>query len=196
MNSKRQSVEKTVLDVRSSMLSLGSSLELLAFEVVNSERHFGAIGGALGSRGTKMVRSEKFLGASVLAGMTLAVVASGAVQFVAHARAAPGTARVDIAAERIGGAFASLQEIDIDSGIATTATRASKGDLAIRADCAAATWPNVDRSCLSKADGSPALYVRTITIGYQTGQNATVLLRVPGAVAERGLRISRPVSFQ
>ena len=45
-----------------------------------------------------MVRSEKFLAASVLTGITLAVVASAAVQFVAQARAAPGTTRVDIAA--------------------------------------------------------------------------------------------------
>jgi len=144
-----------------------------------------------------MVRSEKFLAASVLTGITLAVVASAAVQFVAQARAAPGTTRVDTAAERIGGAFVSLKEINIDSAIAAGATRPSKGDLAIRADCAAATWPNVDRSCLSKADGSPAPYVRTITIGYQTGPNATVLLRVPAAAAERGpLRIPHPVSFQ
>jgi hypothetical protein len=140
-----------------------------------------------------VVRSEKFLGASMLTGMTLAVVAAAAVQFIAQARAAPGTARVDI----IGGAFASLQEINIDSAIATTATRASKGDLAVPADCASATWPNVDRSCLSKADGSPAPYVRTVTIGYQSGSNATVLLRVPAAVAARGLlRIPLPVSPQ
>ena len=84
-----------------------------------------------------MVRSEKFLAASVLTGMTLAVVASAAVQFIAQARAAPGTTRVDIAAERIGGAFASLQEINIDSAIATAATRAVEGRSRYPADCAA-----------------------------------------------------------
>ncbi len=145
-----------------------------------------------------MVRSEKFLAASVLTGMTLAVVAAAAVPFIAQARAAPGITRVDIiAAERIGGAFASLQETNVDPAIATAATRASKGDLAIPADCASATWPNIDRSCLSTADGSPAPYVRTITVGYQTGSNTTVLLRVPAAVAARGLlRIPLPVSLQ
>ena len=145
-----------------------------------------------------MMISAKFLAASVLTGMTLAVVAAAAVPFIAQARAAPGTTRVDIiAAERIGGAFASLQETEIDPTTATTAAHPSKGDLVIPADCAAATWPNVDRSCLSTADGSPAPYVRTITIGYQTGSNTTVLLRVPAAVAARGLlRIPLPVSLQ
>jgi hypothetical protein len=90
-----------------------------------------------------------------------------------------------------------LLETNINPAIATTATRASKGDLAIPADCASATWPNIDRSCLLKADGSPAPYVRTVTIGYQTGANSTVLLRVPAAVAERGSpRIFLPASLQ
>ena len=144
-----------------------------------------------------MIRSTKFLTAAVLTGTTLAVVASVAVPFIAQARAATGTTRVDIAAERIEGAFASLQQTNVDPTTATAATRTAKGDLAIPAGCAGTTWPNIDRSCLSTADGSPAPYVRTITIGYQTGPKTTVLLRVPAAFAERGLlRIPRSASFQ
>ena len=144
-----------------------------------------------------MMRSAKFLAAALLTGLTLVVVASDAAPSNAQARAATAATRVDVAAEQIGGAFASLRETNINPAIATAATRASKGDLAIPADCASATWPNIDRSCLSTADGSPAPYVRTVTIGYQTGANSPVLLRVPAAVAERGSpRILLPVSLQ
>lgn len=132
---------------------------------------------------------------SVLAiSLPLAIAAAPAAPFNASAAVAPGVTSVDVVAERIGGAFASLPKTSVERADAVILS--PKGDRRRTSDCASATWPNIDTACLSTADGSPAPHVRTITIGYQTGQNATVLLRVPGAVAERSLRISRPVSFQ
>jgi hypothetical protein len=89
-----------------------------------------------------------------------------------------------IAADRIGRAFASLSETAIDPAIAAAAARAPKGDFAPA--CANAVWPDIEAACLATADGRPARHVRTVTIGYQAGDNATVLVRMPLAeIAER-----------
>lgn len=92
-----------------------------------------------------------------------------------------------VASERIDGAFASLSMVNVgpaDAAIATPTT--PKGDLPRLPVCASSTWPNVDASCLSTTDGSPASRVRSITTGYQSGINTTVLTRIPGAaVAQR-----------
>ena len=87
----------------------------------------------------------------------------------------------DDAAARIGGAFASLPQTRAEQASADTVTLPPRGERQRTSDCASATWPNINTSCLSTADGSPAPYVRTITIGYQAGANTTLLLRFPGA---------------
>jgi hypothetical protein len=88
------------------------------------------------------------------------------------------------AGDRIGRAFASLPEAVIDRGGAAAAARAPKGDFAPA--CASAVWPNIEAACLATADGRPASDVRTITIGYQVGDNTIVLVRIPAAeIAQR-----------
>ncbi|MGH6924643.1 MAG: hypothetical protein ACRED5_12975 [Propylenella sp.] len=98
--------------------------------------------------------------------------------------AAPLSANAD-AAERIDDAFASLSA-NVDPPGANAAIRSPKGDLPRPSGCASVIWPNIDASCLSTTDGSPAPNVRTITIGYRSGVNTTVLLHIPAAeVAQR-----------
>jgi hypothetical protein len=128
-----------------------------------------------------MIESRKFVAAAILAG--LALIVAGLVMSPSNmARAASGQSDADFIAERIGGAFATISETAADPAIKAAASQAQKGDL----DCANATWPNIDASCLKTADGQPAPRVRTITVGYQAGESTTVLLRVPAAeVAQR-----------
>ena len=132
-----------------------------------------------------MIQSRKFVAAAILLGLALIVAGLLAAPFNASARAA-SQAGVDVAADRIGGAFAAISEMQADPAITAAAARLSKGDLAAPAKCAGAVWPNIDASCLSTADGSSAPRVRTITIGYQADQNTTVLVRIPAAeIAQR-----------
>ncbi len=111
-------------------------------------------------------------GVLLLAAVTFAPFAPPAV--AAEPVIASG-AEINIAADRIGRAFASLSEAAVDPAIAADA-RAPKGDFAPA--CANAVWPNIEAACLVAADGSPAPVVRTITIGYQAGENTTVLVRI------------------
>jgi hypothetical protein len=118
--------------------------------------------------------------------LPLAIVTAPAASLSTNAAAAEGGIGVDMVAERIGGAFASLPQTSVERVGADAVTLPPKGGRQRTSDCAGATWPNIDASCLSTADGSPAPHVRTITIGYQAGANATVLLRFPNAdVAQR-----------
>jgi hypothetical protein len=127
-----------------------------------------------------MIQSRKFVAAAIILGIALIVAGLLAAPFNASARAA-SQAGSDIAADRIGAAFSAIPEkMRADPAIAAAAARLSKGNLA-PADCATAVWPNIDASCLSTADGSAAPRVRTITVGYQTGENTTVLVRIPSA---------------
>ncbi len=121
-----------------------------------------------------MIESRKFVAAAILTGLAM-IVAGLMLAPYGGAHAAAG--RTDVVAERIGGAFAVISETQSDAAIAATVTQAPKGDR--QASCAAATWPNIDASCLTTADGQPAPHVRTVTIGYQAGQNTTVLMRIP-----------------
>jgi hypothetical protein len=132
-----------------------------------------------------MIQSRRFVAAAILFGLALIVAGLLAAPFNASARAA-ATIGPDVAAERIGQAFASFSEIEPDPALTAAAARVSKGDIGVPANCANAVWPNIDASCLSTADGAPAPRVRTITIGYQAGENTTVLVRIPAAeVAQR-----------
>ena len=117
------------------------------------------------------------------------IVASAVVISLAFAAAISPAAPLNTGASAAGvfsGGVAS-ERIDVgpaDAAIATPTT--PKGDLPRLPVCASSTWPNVDASCLSTTDGSPASRVRSITTGYQSGINTTVLTRIPGAaVAQR-----------
>ncbi len=101
--------------------------------------------------------------------------------FNASAAFAQGVTNVDIVAERIGDAFASLSKTSVGRVGADAVILSPKGDRQRTSDCASATWPNVDTACLSTADGSAVPDVGTMTIGYRAGANTTVLFRSPGA---------------
>ncbi len=130
-----------------------------------------------------MIESRKFVAAAILFG--LALIIAGLVLSPSNGGAhASNRNDVDVAADRIGAAFALISEATADptQGV----EQASKGDLPKSAGCAGATWPNIDAACLATADGRPAPRVRTITVGYQADQTTTVLLRIPSAeVAQR-----------
>jgi hypothetical protein len=84
-----------------------------------------------------------------------------------------------VIADRIGRAFASLSEATVEPENAAAVAGAPKGDFAPA--CANAPWPNIEAGCLAAANGHPASHIRTITIGYQAGDNITVLVRIPAA---------------
>ncbi len=123
---------------------------------------------------------------AVVISFSFAATISPAAPLDAGANAA-GAFSSGIAAERIDGAFSSLSMVNADPADAAMATSTTpKGDLPRLPVCASSIWPNVDASCISTADGSPAPSVRSITTGYQSGINTTVLIRIPGAaVAQR-----------
>jgi hypothetical protein len=123
---------------------------------------------------------------AVVISFAFAAAISPAAPLNAGASAA-GVFSRGVASERIDGAFASLSMVNADPADAAIATPTTpKGDLRRLPECASSTWPNVDASCLSTADGSSAPRVRSITTGYQSGINTTVLIRIPGAaVAQR-----------
>ena len=132
-----------------------------------------------------MIQSRKLVAAAIILGIALIVAGLLAAPFNASARAAGGQTGIDVA-DRIGGAFTTISETEIDPAVAAAAARLSKGDLNAPSACAQAVWPNVDSSCLSTTGGAPARHVRTVTIGYQAGDNTTVLVRIPAAeVAQR-----------
>jgi len=131
-----------------------------------------------------MIESRKFVAAAILAGLAL-ILAGLILGPVGSGALASSRVDSDVAAERIGGAFATISDRTADPVITAAATRALKGDKA-PTDCAAAIWPNIDAACLSTADGRPAPRVRTITVGFQSDPNTTILLRVPTSeVAQR-----------
>jgi hypothetical protein len=104
-----------------------------------------------------------------------------AAPFNASARAAASQTAPDVVAERIGGAFATIDFDAVSPARQATAVRGTKGDLFAAADCASQTWPNIAARCLVTDDGSPAQEARFVTVGYQTGDAQTVLVRVPSS---------------
>jgi hypothetical protein len=129
-----------------------------------------------GSEGV-MTKSKKFLTAAVLTGFALSVAGLTVASLNTTANASAGSH--DVVADRIGAAFASLDETSADPAIEAAAARVAKGDLEAKPGCGAATWPNISSDCLLKADGTVAPQVRTVTVGYQEGESTTILMRVP-----------------
>lgn len=131
-----------------------------------------------------MIQSRKFVAAAILFGLALIVAGLLIAPFNASARAS-ATVGPDVASDRIGIAFASLSERTADPAIQAAAVRASKGDL-LAPSCAGAVWPNIDASCLTTPGGERAQNVRMITIGYQSDEATTVIVRYPvGEFASR-----------
>jgi hypothetical protein len=123
---------------------------------------------------------------AVVAGVLVAMSAAMVVPVVSAARAAAGDAAIDPIGERIGTAFASVEETRAPQALSTAAVRVAKGDLMARPGCAGATWPNIDADCLARTDGSAAPHARFITVGHEVGAATTVLVRIPAAeVASR-----------
>lgn len=98
------------------------------------------------------------------------------------ARAAAGQADAQLVAERIGAAFAVVRMTEAAPAVRAAAVRSAKGDLPRSLGCKAQTWPDVDVGCLVNADGSPAAKARFVTVGSQTGETETVLLRIPASL--------------
>jgi hypothetical protein len=125
-----------------------------------------------------MIQSRKFVAAALLVGIALIIAGVLIAPFNASARAA-ATVGEDRIVDRIGAAFSTLSERDVDPALVAAAVQAAKGDLGTDASCAAGVWPNIDPSCLRTADGSRAHDVRMITIGYESDAGTTVLVRYP-----------------
>lgn len=132
-----------------------------------------------------MTRSKTVFTAAALFAVAATFAGLVAAPFNATARAAAGHTEPDVVAERIGGAFATIDFNAVTPAREATAVRATKGDLYAAADCASQTWPNIAARCLTTADGSPAQDARFVTVAYQTGDAETVLVRIPSEVSVR-----------
>ncbi len=126
----------------------------------------------------KILASSNSISAATI-GLAFAVAVAIAAPLNASAADTVATARAGIVADRIDDAFALLRMTNIDPAGRTVVPRPVRGDFLHTSDCASATWPNIDASCLLAADGSPAPRVRNVTVGNQIGANTTVLLRIP-----------------
>lgn len=126
-----------------------------------------------------MTRSKTLFATLAIAGTAVAIASFAAAPFNASARAAASHADTGIIAERIGGAFATVDMAEDDQAARATVVRAQKGDLGAAPGCESQTWPAIASNCLTTADGSAASEARFVTIGYQAGDSETVLLRVP-----------------
>ena len=129
-----------------------------------------------------MIQSKTLFAAALL-GTALAVAGLVAAPFNASARAAASPTHAHIVAERIGGAFASVEMGDTAPAVRAAMVRLPKGDLGAAPSCEQQTWPNIAADCLAAEDGSTVQTVRFVTIGMQEGVAETVLLRIPAAEA-------------
>jgi hypothetical protein len=118
---------------------------------------------------------------AVVAGILVAMSAAVAAPVVSAARAAAGDTAIDPVGDRIGAAFASVEDTRAPQALSTAAVRVAKGDLLARPGCAGATWPNIDADCLARVDGAAAPHARFITVGHEAGTATTVLIRIPAA---------------
>ncbi len=120
---------------------------------------------------------SKTLFTAVAIGAGAAVAGFAAAPFNASASTAAGEA--DIAAERIGIAFALVDPALAGTQVRAAAVQAAKGDLPESLACAGQTWPRVEADCLVMADDSSVPPARFITVDSRTGEAETVLLRIP-----------------
>jgi hypothetical protein len=81
-----------------------------------------------------------------------------------------------IAALTVGLATLAALSVHNVARAAADELRVAKGDLP---DCGGEVWPQHSARCLTGRDGREAPPVRFVTIGYQSGDNTTLLLRLP-----------------
>ncbi len=126
-----------------------------------------------------MTKSKTLFATAVIAAVAT-VGGFVAAPFHGSASAAAGYADAEVVASRIGGAFALVSAtVEADPQVRAAVVRAAKGDLPKSLRCVGQTWPHVESGCLITAAGTPAPKVRFITVGSQTGDSETVLLRIP-----------------
>ena len=134
-----------------------------------------------------MIQSRKFVAAAILLGLALIVAGLLVAPFNASARAAAG--QPDPASPPTGSVALLPRSAEIDAGcrpLLPPRRALSKGDLEHLTEMRRRRLARHRR--LLPVDGGrlAAPHVRTITIGYQAGENTTVLVRVPtDEVAER-----------
>jgi len=126
-----------------------------------------------------MTKSGRILAVATVLGMSLGAVALTSAAFDGGARADEGTRQGEVAAERIAAAFSGLPEERPAPAIVAGAHSAAKGDLLAHRDCAEQRWPDITSDCLMGSYGSSLRHVRSVTIGYQTGEATTFLVRTP-----------------
>ena len=113
-----------------------------------------------------MIHSRKFVAAAILLGLALVIAGLLVVPFNGSARAAPAslTRPLPTASGQLSPRLPTWRRMP-PFPLPRRAFEGRPRDFSAR--CAGAVWPNIDTSCLSRMDGSPAPRVRTITIGYQ-----------------------------
>ena len=125
-----------------------------------------------------MTQSSKILAAAALTGLSLTFGGLTAIPFYSSAGAVEVVGE-DFATDRIAVAFDAAAQVAADPAGMAAAVRSPKGDLLAKPGCAGQNWPEIAPACLATADGSAVRPVRTVTIGYQTGDATTVLIRMP-----------------
>jgi hypothetical protein len=126
-----------------------------------------------------MTKSGRILAVATMLGVSLGAVALMSAAFDGSARAGEGTRQSEVAAERIAVAFSALPEERPAPAIVAAAHSAAKGDLLAHRDCGEQRWPDITSDCLIGSDGGSLRHVRSVTIGYQTGEATTFLVRTP-----------------
>jgi hypothetical protein len=122
---------------------------------------------------SQMITSRKSMAAAALAGFS--VLATGFA--AASLPGMKGSAAAVTPSQRIAAAFAALPRATAEPAQVAAAKAARKGDLPPSL-CAAQSWPEIEPGCLH-SEGQAGRPVRTVTIGFQSGETTTVLLRVP-----------------
>lgn len=120
-----------------------------------------------------MTRSKNIV-AAALTGIALTATGLTATGF-GGAQASAG----DMVAARIDAAFAVVAVPEADPAIQAAAARTGKGDLLVAPACSGQRWPDISPRCLVAADGTAIRPARSVTIGYRTGEAASVLIRMP-----------------
>ncbi|MGH6926527.1 MAG: hypothetical protein ACRED5_22595 [Propylenella sp.] len=127
-----------------------------------------------------MTRSKKLFAAFALVGIGGAIAGTVAAPF--NQSAAAGYFEADVASARIEAAFALVTP----QIVGPAAVAAAKGDLPPAPGCTGQTWPNISSDCLVTADGARPPKARMVTVGHQSGEAETVLVRLP--LAEIAMR--------
>jgi hypothetical protein len=126
-----------------------------------------------------MTKSGRILAVATVLGIGLGAVALTSAAFNGSARAVETGQQSEIAAQRIAAAFSALPEEQPAPAIEAAARSVVKGDLLAHRDCAEQRWPDITADCLVGSDGNTVRHVRSVTIGYQTGEATTFLVRTP-----------------